>query len=87
MPQLLRAHSYWRLKGLAVDLPILNEDASVCRQPLQEGISRLVGTGLEAPVLDKPGGIFVRHLEQLSSEERVLQVANQLRLSPRLPRG
>ena len=29
--QLLRAHEYWRLKGLAVDLVILNEDGAVVR--------------------------------------------------------
>jgi cyclic beta-1,2-glucan synthetase len=70
--QLMRAHSYWRMKGLVVDLVILNEDASVYRQPLQEEIMRLIGTGLEAPLLDKPGGVFVRHFEQVSSEDRVL---------------
>ena len=32
--QLLQAHSYWRMKGLPVDLVILNEDVSVYRQPL-----------------------------------------------------
>ena len=70
--QLIRAQAYWRMKGLAVDLVILNEDASVYRQPLQEEIMRLIGTALEAPALDKPGGVFVRHLEQVSSEDRVL---------------
>jgi len=27
--QLIQAHSYWRMKGLTVDLVILNEDVSV----------------------------------------------------------
>ena len=30
--QLIQAHSYWRMKGLTVDLVILNEDVSVYRQ-------------------------------------------------------
>ena len=70
--QLLQAHSYWRMKGLPVDLVILNEDVSVYRQPLQDQIFRLIASGIEAQMLDKPGGIFVRRLEQVSSEDRVL---------------
>ena len=70
--QLLQAHSYWRMKGLPVDLVILNEDISIYRQPLQDQIFRLIASGIEAQMLDKPGGIFVRRLEQISSEDRLL---------------
>jgi cellobiose phosphorylase len=70
--QLLQAHSYWRMKGLPVDLVILNEDVSVYRQPLQDQIFSLIASGIEVQMLDKPGGIFVRRLEQVSSEDRVL---------------
>jgi len=70
--QLIQAHSYWRMKGLPVDLVILNEDVSVYRQPLQDQILSLIASGIEAQMLDKPGGIFVRRLEQLSNEDRVL---------------
>jgi len=70
--QLLQAHSYWRTKGLAVDLVILNEDISVYRQPLQDQIYSLIASGLEAQMIEKPGGVFVRRLEQVSSEDRVL---------------
>ena len=70
--QLIRAHSYWRLKGLTVELVILHEDVSVYRQALQDQITSLVASGTEAQLLDKPGGIFVRRLEQISSDDRVL---------------
>jgi cellobiose phosphorylase len=70
--QLLRAHSYWRMKGLPVDLVILNEDNSVYRQLLQDQIISLIASGIEAQMLDKPGGIFVRRLEQIPNEDRVL---------------
>ena len=70
--KLLQAHSYWRMKGLPVDLVILNEDVSVYRQPLQDQIFSLIASGIEAQMLDKPGGIFVRRLEQFSPEDRVL---------------
>ena len=70
--QLVQAHSYWRMKGLTVELVILNEDVSVYRQSLQEQITSLVASGLEAQMLDKPGGIFIRRLEQVPNEDRVL---------------
>jgi hypothetical protein len=60
------------MKGLPVDLVILNEDVSVYRQPLQDQIFSLIASGIEAQMIDKPGGIFVRRLEQFSAEDRVL---------------
>jgi cellobiose phosphorylase len=70
--QLIQAHSYWRTKGLTVDLVILNEDVSVYRQSLQDQITTLISSGIEAQMLDKPGGIFVRRLEQIPNDDRVL---------------
>ena len=70
--QLIQAHSYWRMKGLTVELVILNEDVSVYRQSLQDQITSLISSGIEAQMLDKPGGIFVRRLEQIPNEDRVL---------------
>ena len=70
--QVILAHSYWRVKGLAVELVILNEDASVYRQTLQDQIAGHIAAGTEAQMMDKPGGIFVRRLEQIPSEDRVL---------------
>ena len=58
--QLIQAHAYWRAKGLAVELVILNEDVSLYRQTLQDQITALIAPGDEAQMLDKPGGIFVR---------------------------
>jgi cellobiose phosphorylase len=70
--QLIQAHSYWRMKGLTVELVILNEDVSVYRQSLHEQIIRLIASGIEAQMLDKPGGIFVRRLEQIPTDDRGL---------------
>ena len=70
--QLVQAHAYWRLKGLAVDLVIWNEDRASYRQVLQDQIVGLIAAGVEAHVIDKPGGIFVRPAEQISNEDRIL---------------
>jgi cyclic beta-1,2-glucan synthetase len=70
--QLIQCHIYWRLKGLAVDLVIWNEDHAGYRQRLQDQIIGLIATGTEANTIDRPGGIFVRSAEQISHEDRIL---------------
>ena len=70
--QLVQAHAYWRLRGLVVDLVIWNEDRGGYRQLLQEQIMGLIAAGIEAHVIDRPGGIFVRSAEHMSVEDRNL---------------
>ena len=70
--EVLKAHAYWREKGLEADLVILNEDFSGYRQVLQDRILGLIAAGTEAHRVDRPGGIFLRRSEQLSEEDRVL---------------
>ena len=70
--QLIQAHVYWRLKGLAVDLVIWNEDHAGYRQALHDQIMGLIAAGADANQLDRPGGIFVRNADQLSEEDRLL---------------
>jgi cyclic beta-1,2-glucan synthetase len=70
--QMVQAHAYWRLKGLRVDLVIWNESQAGYRQQLQDNIVGLIATDPEANVLDSPGGIFVRAIEHIPQEDRVL---------------
>ncbi|HEX9172252.1 MAG TPA: glucoamylase family protein [Telluria sp.] len=70
--QLVQAHAYWRLKGLVVDLVIWCDDVSGYRQALHDQIMSLIASGLDAQSIDRPGGIFVRLLDQVSNEDRVL---------------
>ncbi|MEO7253949.1 MAG: glucoamylase family protein [Casimicrobium sp.] len=70
--QLVQAHAYWRLKGLAVDLVIWNEDHGGYRQLLQEQILGLIAAGNDANLANRPGGIFVRVADQISAEDRIL---------------
>ncbi len=70
--RMVQSHAYWRLKGLAVDLVIWNEDRGGYRQVLQDQIMGLIAAGVEAHVVDRPGGIFVRRVEQISDEDRIL---------------
>ncbi len=70
--QVLQAHSYWRMHGLSVDLVIINEDFSGYRASLHDQIVGIINAGPESQLIDKPGGVFIRRLEELSEEARVL---------------
>ncbi|MEJ6980869.1 glucoamylase family protein [Pedobacter sp. P351] len=71
--QLVQAHAYWRLKGLAVDLVIWNEDHGSYRQVLQEQILGLISAEVNSNMIyNTPGNIYVKSVDQLSSEDRIL---------------
>jgi cyclic beta-1,2-glucan synthetase len=71
--ELLRAHEYWRLKGLVVDLVILNERGASYVQDLQIALEALVRTSLaRSHAGTGPGGIFVLRTDLISAELRAL---------------
>lgn len=70
--QMVQAHAYWRLKGLVVDLVIWYEDQSGYRQLLHDQIMGLIASGIDAQAIDRPGGIFVRLVDQIANEDRIL---------------
>ncbi len=70
--QIIQAHTYWSLKGLIVDLVIWNEDRAGYRQLLQDQLMGLISAGIKPKVIDKPGGIFIRPIDQITEEDRIL---------------
>ncbi len=70
--QLVQAHTYWRAHGLLVDLVIWNEDQSGYRQNLHDKIVEVINARGEGNLIDKRSGIFIRRLEQISAEDRIL---------------
>ena len=70
--QLVQAHTFWRLRGLAVDLVIWNEDHGSYRQTLHDQILGLITAYGGSHVSDKPGGIFMRASEQVPTEDKIL---------------
>ncbi|MCC8189060.1 MAG: cyclic beta 1-2 glucan synthetase [Planctomycetes bacterium] len=70
--EMIQAHTYWRQKGLRVDLVIWNEDKTGYRQNLHDQIMSLAGAALEDVNMEKPGGIFLRSGERIAEEDRVL---------------
>ena len=77
--QLLRAHEYWRLKQLAVDLVILNERASSYVQDLQVALDKLVRMNQSMPKLagdDSRGAVFVLRADLIPSAVRDLLMSS-----------
>jgi cyclic beta-1,2-glucan synthetase len=73
--QLLRAHEYWRLKQLAVDLVILNDKPASYVQNLQSALEALVRMNRSMPRLtgdDARGAVFVLRADLVPPETRAL---------------
>lgn len=70
--QMVKAQAYWNLKGLAVDLVIINEDPSGYRQVLQDQIQGLIASSATITTSEKPGRIFVRSADQIPTEDLIL---------------
>ena len=73
--QLLRAHEYWRMKRLAVDLVILNEHASSYLQDLQIAIETAVRSSQSRPRFGAQlamGSVYMLRADLLTTEARAL---------------
>ena len=77
--QLLRAHQYWRMKQLAVDLVIVNENPPSYAQDLQATLEAMVRTSQSrqpSSKLSTRGAVFILRDETISPQTRsVLQCA------------
>ena len=68
----LLAHEYWRLRGVKVDLLILNDFAGSYEQPLTEALRHLVFASSDRDFLDRPGGVFIRSSNVMPEEDKIL---------------
>ncbi len=74
--QLIRAHSYWRMKQLAVDLVIVNERSTSYVQDLQTALESVVRVNLARMPERRHGAVFLLRADLLSAEVRnLLQTA------------
>ncbi|MEL7567640.1 MAG: glucoamylase family protein [Dehalobacterium sp.] len=68
----LKAHEYWRFKGLRVDLVIFNQDETGYLQLVQEQIMEAVQASLAREVLNSSGGVFIVRGNILPEEDKIL---------------
>ncbi|MGA3156756.1 MAG: glucoamylase family protein, partial [Steroidobacteraceae bacterium] len=76
--QLLRAHEYWRMKSVAVDLVILNERATSYVQDLQIALETQVRMSQSRPRIGADGtrgAVFVLRMDLISEQTRATLVA------------
>lgn len=69
---LLQAHTYWRRRGLKIDLVILNRRETGYEQDLGMRIHRLLTQTGNDGWINKHGGIFILREDQMSGPERIL---------------
>ena len=70
--QLLAAHHYWRLKGMTVDLVVLNTHPPTYLQELNDQLVATVLASTESGLMDKPGGVFIRRRDLLSAADLLM---------------
>ncbi|WP_240695913.1 GH36-type glycosyl hydrolase domain-containing protein [Candidatus Chloroploca sp. Khr17] len=70
--ELLRAHEYWRLKRLMVDLVILNDDSGGYAQGRQDHLLSLVRSSRAGALLNQRGGIFLLRGDFVPAADQVL---------------
>ncbi|NLY30998.1 MAG: glycosyl transferase [Firmicutes bacterium] len=74
--QALVAHEYWRMKGFAVDLVIINEEAGGYAQHVQDLVRQLITSCHGQAKENRPGGIFLKQASHLAPAElRLLEAA------------
>jgi cyclic beta-1,2-glucan synthetase len=70
--QMLTAHEYMRLKGLMVDMVVLNEYGNSYEQPVNDRLRELIAISHARDLLDKPGGVFIRQSSNIPEEDMAL---------------
>ncbi|WMJ80575.1 glucoamylase family protein [Clostridium sp. MB40-C1] len=73
--QMLNAHEFWSIKGLKVDLVILNLQETAYTQPLQDAIRDIIATSHARDKQNKPGGIFLYNKATMEKEDIELLLA------------
>jgi cellobiose phosphorylase len=65
----LKAHEFWRMKGLTADLVIVSMDEGGYTRPLQDLIKDAVSSSHARDMQEKPGGVFVRDGKVMNEED------------------
>ncbi|WP_206155038.1 GH36-type glycosyl hydrolase domain-containing protein, partial [Clostridium muellerianum] len=73
--QLLNAHEYWNIKGLKVDLVILNLQNASYTQNLQDSIRDLINSSYARDKQNKSGGVFLHSKATIKEEDVDLLMA------------
>lgn len=80
--QILRAHAYWHDTGLEVDLVLWIELEPHNGQELVDQVMGILASDMSTPLMEQPGGVFVRRSDQSSATDfATLQAVARIYLS------
>ncbi|MGE5462517.1 MAG: GH36-type glycosyl hydrolase domain-containing protein, partial [Syntrophothermus sp.] len=72
LQEVLQAYTYWRRRGLKIDLVIVNRLESGYDQGLHGRILRAISKSGNGDQINKRGGIFILREDQINDAERIL---------------
>ncbi|WP_425801934.1 GH36-type glycosyl hydrolase domain-containing protein [Desulfitobacterium sp. Sab5] len=70
--QFLTIHEYWRMRGLYVDLVILNQNETGYFQTLQDMLRDLISIGHARDLINHAGGVFLLQQSHMPEEDIIL---------------
>ncbi len=70
--EVILAHTYWRKRGLMIDLVIFNQRETSYEQGFKGRIYRLLENTASETWLNKRGGIFILQEDQMNESEQIL---------------
>jgi cellobiose phosphorylase len=73
--ELIKAHEYWRLKGLLVDIVIINEEESSYSQPLHHLLQDILAISHARDMRDKAAGVTIKQGSTIPEEDKLLLTA------------
>ncbi|TVR86997.1 MAG: glycosyltransferase 36 [Saprospirales bacterium] len=69
---LLKAHTFWRMRGIESELLIINEHPPGYIDEVQEAIQVAIESSLERDVINQRGGVFIYRADKIQQEDLTL---------------
>lgn len=69
---LIKAHTFWRLRGIESELLIINEHAPGYIDEIQEAIQVAIESSLERDIMNRRGGIFLCRSDKIQRDDLTL---------------
>lgn len=70
--QVLKAHEYWRLRGLTADLVFLDEHPIGYREEMHRSLATLLDAGSWTALKHRPGGVYLLRSDGMDEADQVL---------------
>ena len=65
----IKAHEYWRTKGIVIDLVVINKEGIKYEHPIWDSINDIIDSSHLRSVINKNGGVYLIRGEVLNTQE------------------